>query len=246
MSCYLTKFIGVFINRRKKDAFSTAPRDFSVLSFRIKGSAVFYREGETIHVSEKEILYVPENISYSQESDSEDEIIAIHFKINKDISDTLLSLTPKDATVAEGLFKKIYALYTENPKKNHFSCLSLIYEILGLFISGKEKNYPAPLLKALELFQSSYHNPSFSISSVSEELKISDAYLRILFSKHLNISPAAYLKSLRFDRAKRLLSTGYYSVKTVSTMCGYENEKNFSIAFKNTTGKSPSEYKSKV
>ena len=73
--------------------------------------------------------------------------------------------------------------------------------------------------------------------------KISDAYLRILFSKHLNTSPAAYLKSLRFDRAKRLLSTGYYSVKTVSFMCGYENEKNFSIAFKNATGKSPSEYK---
>ena len=243
MNIYINSFLGVFINKRKKEAFFTSPRDFSVLSFRTKGNAVFYRNGKTVHVSENDILYVPENIFYSQESDTYDEIIAIHFKVDKDLFPDLTALTPKDTKIAEELFKKAYSLYTAGGEKAHFACLSVIYEILNLFLSKSTENLPHILLKAKDIIEKSFADSSFSVSLLADKLNISEAYLRMLFSKHMGLSPSAYLKSLRFDRAKKLLETGYYSVGTVSEMSGYENEKNFSTAFKKFTGKSPSEYK---
>ena len=172
-----------------------------------------------------------------------DEIIAIHFKVDKDLFSDLTALTPKDTKIAEELFKKAYSLYTAGGEKAHFACLSVIYEILNLFLSKSTENLPHILLKAKDIIEKSFADSSFSVSLLADKLNISEAYLRMLFSKHMGLSPSAYLKSLRFDRAKKLLETGYYSVGTVSEMSGYENEKNFSTAFKKFTGKSPSEYK---
>ncbi|MBQ2941422.1 MAG: helix-turn-helix transcriptional regulator [Clostridia bacterium] len=243
MDIYIKSFLGVFINKRKKEAFFTSPRDFSVLSFRTKGNAVFYRNGKTVHVSENDILYVPKNIFYSQESETEDEIIAIHFKVNADLFPDLTSLTPKDSKIAGELFKKAYSLYTSGGENAHFLCLSVIYEILNLFLSKNTESLPPLLSKAIDIMDVKSFDSSFSIEALSESLSVSQAYLRMLFSKHLKTSPSVYLKNLRFERAKKLLETGYYSVRTVSEMSGYENEKNFSTAFKKFTGKCPSEYK---
>ncbi len=246
MDIYVKSFLGVYINKRKREAFFTTPRDFSVLSFRISGNAVFYRNGQTVHVSEKDILYVPENIFYSQESETHDEIIAIHFKVNKDLFQELTALTPKDGKLAEELFKKAYSLYTSGGDKAHFTCLSVIYEILNLFVSKNTESLPPLLSEAIDIMDKKSFDSSFSIESLAETLGVSQAYLRMLFSRHLKTSPSAYLKTIRFERAKKLLETGYYTVKAVSEMSGYENEKNFSTAFKKFTGKSPSEYKKEM
>ena len=243
MDIYVKSFLGVYINSRKKEAFITTPRDFSVISFRTGGNTVFYRNGKAFHVSEKDMLYVPENIFYSQECESHDEIIAIHFKADYDLYNELTVLSPKDSRIAEELFKKAYSLYTAGGEKAHFACLSVIYEILNLFLSKSTENLPHILLKAKDIIEKSFADSSFSVSLLADKLNISEAYLRMLFSKHMGLSPSAYLKNLRFERAKKLLETGYYSVGTVSEMSGYENEKNFSTAFKKFTGKSPSEYK---
>jgi len=47
---------------------------------------------------------------------------------------------------------------------------------------------------------------------------------------------------MRIEKAKELLSTGYFSVKEVSQKSGFDNVKYFSTVFKKEVGCSPSEY----
>lgn len=243
MQSYVTSFLGAFTNMRKKGAFPTNPRPFSVVSLRIRGNAVFYEENNTTYVSEGDVLFVPENTAYWQECDTDDEVIAIHLTLDKPLSSNIFKISPENFQSVLPLFKKLEKMYGENKEANHFVCLSLLYEILSLFDEKNTADLPPTLLKAVSVIDKNYMNPDFSVFSLSEKLGVSQAYLRLLFNKHLSTSPNAYIRSLRFKRAKELLSSNYYSVSEASIMSGFANEKNFSTAFRKEFGKTPSEFK---
>ena len=71
---------------------------------------------------------------------------------------------------------------------------------------------------------------------------MSEVYFRKLFKKEYGISPQKYIIQLRIQNAVGLISTGYYSLKEIAYMSGYNDCKYFSVEFKKAMGVSPSEY----
>ena len=78
---------------------------------------------------------------------------------------------------------------------------------------------------------------------IAYEVGISASHLRALFKKEYGVSPQKYIVNLRIQNAVGLISTGYYSLKEVAYMSGYNDYKYFSVEFKKKTGVSPSEYR---
>jgi AraC-like DNA-binding protein len=51
---------------------------------------------------------------------------------------------------------------------------------------------------------------------------------------------------LRIERAKRLLANSNEKIEALAEMCGYQSANSLSVAFKNTTGMSPKQFREKM
>lgn len=60
---------------------------------------------------------------------------------------------------------------------------------------------------------------------------ISESHLRLLFRTTMGVSPSAYLRQLRLQRAKELLVNTSYSLKEIAELSGFETLNHFSRVF---------------
>jgi LacI family transcriptional regulator len=65
------------------------------------------------------------------------------------------------------------------------------------------------------------------------------------FVNHLGRSPGNELHRIRIERAKRLLVDSGEKMDVIAEMCGYQNGNSFWVAFKQSTGMSPKQYRGK-
>lgn len=96
------------------------------------------------------------------------------------------------------------------------------------------------LRDAIAFFRKNYEK-DIVISEVADHCKISERYLRKLFSSNLNISPLDYLNEIRINKSIELLKHTELSVKEIAFMSGFKSSQYFSRVFKKQTGMTPSE-----
>lgn len=120
----------------------------------------------------------------------------------------------------------------------------MLYEILGELsrdfglINTKKNN----IAESAEYMKQNIFNPDLTIDSLAKRANVSSAQYRQKFRELYGTSPKQHLDSLRFNYAKSLLETGYFSQKEIAFRCGFSNVVYFRTAFKKETGKSIKEY----
>lgn len=87
------------------------------------------------------------------------------------------------------------------------------------------------------------YNSDIHIADVATYIGINRSYLCIIFKEKLDMSPQEYLINFRMDKAKKLLSTTSYEIKSIAEQVGYKDPLTFSKTFKRTVGLSPTEYR---
>ncbi|MEG1274529.1 MAG: helix-turn-helix transcriptional regulator [Ruthenibacterium sp.] len=86
-----------------------------------------------------------------------------------------------------------------------------------------------------------------NLEDVTKVFAYSYAYLSRLFRKEYDVSMNHYVTSLRVELAKRLIQNNEnLSMIEISRMAGFSDNYYFSRVFKNVTGNTPTEYKSKI
>ena len=93
--------------------------------------------------------------------------------------------------------------------------------------------------KAMEYICSNYGKCELSVSQVAREVFISEVYLRKLFVKKINITPSRYILNTRMKRAQDL-AREKIPVKEIARLVGYADIYQFTRAYKNFFGYSPS------
>ncbi len=88
-----------------------------------------------------------------------------------------------------------------------------------------------------------YFSSNISLRDICREIHVSPFHFIRTFMKKTGMTPHKYLLSVRMEKAKELLMAGRHSVAETAMLCGYNSISNFSVAFKNTVGISPSDYK---
>ncbi|WP_315066806.1 response regulator [uncultured Clostridium sp.] len=87
-----------------------------------------------------------------------------------------------------------------------------------------------------------YYNDKVSLEEIADGMNITPEYLSRLFTKELGKSFSDYLKELRIDKAKKLLTGKKMKIYEVAEQVGYSDSKYFCKVFKELTGMAPKEY----
>jgi LacI family transcriptional regulator len=103
--------------------------------------------------------------------------------------------------------------------------------------------HPA-VAKALRMMRADFGSP-MTLEHICRIVGMSKRGLEKAFRKHLQHSPAAELRRIRIDHAKRTLTETDMKVEAIARQCGYCNSSNLSLAFKRDTGLSPRAYRKK-
>jgi len=82
-----------------------------------------------------------------------------------------------------------------------------------------------------------------TLAALGEKAHLSPTYFSRLFKQEVGSSPIEYLLKTRFDNARVLLLETDYSVKSISNLCGYEDESFFIASFKKRYGLTPQGYR---
>lgn len=84
---------------------------------------------------------------------------------------------------------------------------------------------------------------TITLEDAAERVHMSPCYLSKFFKKVTGENFSDYLIKIKMNKAKELLMNIEYRICDVSKLIGYSNSKNFSRAFKNYTGKTPSQFR---
>ena len=68
-------------------------------------------------------------------------------------------------------------------------------------------------------------------------------YFSSLFKKQLNITVREYILRLRIQKAKELMADPDLKLIDIALSVGYQDAAHFNRAFKNVTGRTPSQYR---
>lgn len=142
----------------------------------------------------------------------------------------------------------------ENEKKTAdlFStrfCSSQIFCFLAdLFRSNREhflmnEHRRIPVIAQVQQHIDSNYSENITISDLCDKFFVSQSYLNHKFKEIVGYSPIQYLKLLRLSHSRRLLITTSFTVNQISECCGFEDQNNFTKAFKKQYSMTPSEFR---
>ena len=123
----------------------------------------------------------------------------------------------------------------------------ILMHILGLMyawdmISDFEEDILNKINKAKVIMQEVVYN-KITAEDVAKNVGIGYSCFRRAFKKFTGTSPSKYMRDLKLNEAKLLLSKTSMSIKDISCSLNFENPNYFFIFFKKRTGQSPKEYK---
>jgi AraC family transcriptional regulator of adaptative response / DNA-3-methyladenine glycosylase II len=79
------------------------------------------------------------------------------------------------------------------------------------------------------------------VEGLAERLGIGSRHLSRLFDQHMDASPLQVAKTLRVQKAKRLLNTTDFSISDIAFQAGFTSARRMNAAFSDLYGRSPSE-----
>lgn len=121
-----------------------------------------------------------------------------------------------------------------------------IYSMLNNLLNTADRTYipknkQDTLLPAVEYMISHMAEPVTN-ETLAALTGYSTSHFRKIFFDVYHVSPISYMQSLRIAKGKELLRSGFGSITSIALSLGYSNIYDFSRAFKNSTGISPTEY----
>lgn len=217
-------------------------RNFDAISFRYETDTTLNTRKQQIEVPDDSICYVPSNLSYTRKS-KKDKLIVIHFKAFNYHSEMIECFNPENPEKYRKLFNEILDCWSQKEVSYKNECSALFSKILSELYKDNQPAYKNKKIgESILYIEKNCLRNDFSLSVAAAKSFVSEPYFRRLFKKEFNISPKQYVIERRIEYAKALIITGYFSIREISELCGYNDEKHFSSEFKKNTGLSPSKY----
>jgi len=87
---------------------------------------------------------------------------------------------------------------------------------------------------------------TFTIRDLALEFHLSPSYLQRLFKHETGVSMGEWLSEQKLERAARLLTNSYMSVKEIAHTIGYEHASSFIRAFERRFTQPPARYRKQI
>ena len=224
-------------------------RRYHSLTYRLSGRIRISDGGSELISEPGCVTFVPKNTPYVTEVLEDGRMLIMHFEsVTDDATDGIEVFLPKSPEMIIELFSALCDRYRLGRERDA-ACLSLGYELIaGLEdrrIAESSSPTAAAIAEARELMSSQFSDPTMSVAALAAHVGVSEVYFRREFKRMYGTTPVACLCRLRYDNARAMLKTGYYSVGEVAERCGYSSINYFSTEFKRLCGISPAKYAAK-
>lgn len=231
------RVIGVEHLSWKEEDCAVAPRSFSVLAFRVRGSALIQNGESTHEIAKNDLLYLPQGMGYRAHY-TDTELFAIHFVTLRQDS-SIQVRTPRDPAYFQQLFFKARELWKRKEPGFETLIMAELYRILGeLEAEAAKGNLPKHFLQAVGFINTHFTDPQLSVERVCTEAGIAATGFRQLFKKHYGKTPTEYVTELRLEYARKLISGGA-SVENAAYESGFSDPKYFARVVKKHFGCTP-------
>ena len=131
------------------------------------------------------------------------------------------------------LVEMIQAELKRDPNSNSVRYLySYLYSKLA-------ENCAAPSIRYI----GDHYDLPITVNQLAEIERYNVTYYNDWFKQQTGYSPSLYLRQVRVERGKELLSDSNFSVMEIAVMVGYSSNSTFTRAFHSITGMTPKEYR---
>lgn len=220
----------------KKGFFQVNARPYAALSFRESGTGTFKMGGKVLHTKPGDVLFIPANLPYEVDYSTSKSIVVNmkdcdypspeSFKLNQESGVALMFSL---------LLNEWDTYHSANRAK---STIYSILEKIGEYCSEDTKS--SALNKCIQYMDIHFCDSELDVKKVCEVGFISRSNLYRLFLARFGISPKQYIIKQRLNKALKLLIGEKFSVKEISSLCGFPDDKYFSRIFKEKYGYPPS------
>lgn len=222
--------------------FHVKARPYAALSFRVKGTGSFKIGGKTLHTHPGDVLFLPADAPYEVDYSVSESIVANLQLCNYTEPELFRFKSQGEASV---LFLKLLTDWQAHHSANEAK--STLYGILEKIDRDQRLSTDdTAFATCLQHIEAHFCDPSLDISSVCEKGFISPSSLQRAFLQRFGVSPKQYIIKLRMNKALQLLVENRLSVKEISFLCGFSDEKYFSRAFREKYGYPPSQLRDHI
>ena len=111
--------------------------------------------------------------------------------------------------------------------------------------SSSQAPYTTSLSDVVRFCEENLDHP-LTVSQMAGRMFLSPDHFARLFTAEMGISPAAYVRQLRLDRARVLLLKTSLSINEIARQCGWRDSDQLSHAFRKAYHTTPSAYRRKA
>ena len=222
--------------------FEVKARPYAALSFRVSGTGTFEIGNTRLITKPGDVLFLPADTPYKVEY-SVSESVVIHF--DQCNYSKVENICFENSSKISFCFEHLLEIW--NKQRSINQAKSIIYDILDKMSNDQKTSISdTSVATCVRYIDTHFSDPKIDIETVCGVAFISVSSLQRGFAKYFGMSPKQYLIQLRMNRALELLTENKLSVKEISFVCGFTDEKYFSRAFKKRYGCSPSQLKNNM
>lgn len=140
------------------------------------------------------------------------------------------------------ILNAIKNLPTLSQLKSQFLEVLEVYAEQLLQDQNKDDQY---IVRKVKLYIEEHYSQEPTLTSISQELYIHPNYLSTMFKNNTGVNFRDYLRNVRIEKSKEMLSDDSKKIYDIALAVGYQDPAHFNRAFKDVTGVSPSTYKRK-
>ena len=221
-------------------------RPHSALYFKRQGRTV-YSDAYGSYVSDKDhVIFLPTGCSYSLHFDKPGVCDKVEFDCDYR-SDRIVSVAVKSENALLNTFDRLENLWLFKKPSYFPKSMSVLYELLSRLDSMVNTAYASSeqyrlIEPGLQYLETHYDDPALRMKPIAAAAGITEAHFRRIFRSIYQTSPMDYVRNIRINRAKSLLSGEFTSVYEIALSVGFTDKCTFSKAFHRTVGMSPIEY----
>ncbi len=217
--------------------------------YKITGATEYRVGNETLILSQGEILYVPQGISYISCEIEQGESYVVSFLTNDRHSLSPFVIELSDAVMdVEKIFsdftKRILRCEPMHSSINTSALYRLIWNIQKqlktMLISADADEY---CRKAEHFIGENLNRSDLTLAQIAEHIGISENHIREQFVRHCGMTPTDYILKLRVIKAKKFLVNSDAPIYAIAEHTGFSSVSYFGRFFKEKTGMTPLEYR---
>lgn len=219
---------------------------------------IFYYNGESIHVTEPTVIFLPHCMTkvtrpiikeYRIKNFYNEGQIALHFTCDVPLASTIETF-PCDKYLNEiqALFLKLKQTHNDKLLAYNSISVSILYQIFAMLEKRNSSSYlpgkQYDMIKdSINYIDKNYLDASLDYRGLAAKTNISLTYYHKLFKKKTGLSPNQYILMKKLNYACNLLTTSNLPINQISEMSGFSGVYYFSKIFKSHFLVSPNDYR---